>query len=39
LTSSGNKVATPALDALVAKAQATLDAVGEEDRSELLDLI
>jgi molecular chaperone DnaK (HSP70) len=38
-TSSGIKVAASALDALVAKAQATLDAVGEEDRSELLDLI
>jgi molecular chaperone DnaK (HSP70) len=37
--SNGNKGAPSALDALIAKAQAKLDAVDEEDRSELLDLI
>jgi molecular chaperone DnaK len=37
--SNGNKGAASALDALIAKAQAKLDTVDEEDRSELLDLI
>lgn len=37
--SKASKLQTSALEALVAKAQAKLDAVGEEDRSELLDLI